>query len=127
MEMLYGYCFSTLREYAIRRVQVKQDGLKLNGTHQFLVYDDAINILGGSLHTVKENTEGFVVASEEFGLPGNIDKAKYMVMSRDQNAGRSRNIKFDNIFFDRVEELKCLGTTLTYQNSVEEEIKRRLK
>jgi hypothetical protein len=37
---------------AIRRVQVIQDGLKLNGTHQLLVYADDINILGGSVYTL---------------------------------------------------------------------------
>jgi hypothetical protein len=42
-------------EYAIMRVQVNQDGMKLNGTHQFLVYADDVNILGVSVHTVKEN------------------------------------------------------------------------
>jgi len=50
-------------EYAIRRVQVNQDGLKLNGTHQFLVYADDVNILGGSIHTVKENAEALVAAA----------------------------------------------------------------
>jgi len=48
-------------------------------------------------------------------------------MSRDQNAGRSHNIKIDNSSLERVEELKCLGTTLTNQNSIQEEIKSRLK
>ena len=47
--------FNLLLEYAIRRVQVNQDGLHLNGTHQLLVYADDVNILGGSVHTVKEN------------------------------------------------------------------------
>jgi hypothetical protein len=49
--------------YAIRRVQVKQDGLKLNGTHQHLFYADDVNIGGGSVRTVKKNTEALVVAS----------------------------------------------------------------
>jgi retron-type reverse transcriptase len=44
-------------EYGIRRVQVIQDGLKLNGTHQLWVYADDVNILGGSVHTVKEIAE----------------------------------------------------------------------
>jgi hypothetical protein len=42
--------------YAVRRVQVNQDGVKLNGTHQLLVYADDVNILGGSVQTVKENS-----------------------------------------------------------------------
>jgi hypothetical protein len=58
-----------------------QDGLKLNGTHQILVYDDDVNILGGSVHTVKENTEALVVASNDIGLEVNADKIKYTVMS----------------------------------------------
>jgi len=75
--------FNFALEYAIRRVQVHNNGVKLNGTHQLLVYDDDDNILGGSVHTVKENAESFVVASKEFGLEVNADKTKYMVISRD--------------------------------------------
>jgi len=48
-------------------------------------------------------------------------------MSREQNASRSHNIKMDNSFLERVEEFKYLGTKLTYQNSVQEEIKSRMK
>jgi len=73
--------------------------LKLNGTHQLLVYADDVNILGGSVHIIEKNAETLVDASKEIGLEVNVDKAKYMVMSRDQNAGRSRNIKTDNSYF----------------------------
>jgi hypothetical protein len=48
--------FNFALEYAVRRVQVNQDHLNLNGTHQLLAYADDFNILGGSVHTVKENT-----------------------------------------------------------------------
>jgi len=84
--------------YAIRRVQLNQDGLKLNGTHQLLVYADDVNILGGSVHTIKENAEALAVASKEIGLEVNANNTKYKVMSRDQNAGRSHSIKIDNSF-----------------------------
>jgi len=82
---------------------------------------------GGSVHSVKEITEAMVVASKAIGLGVNADKTKYMVMSQDQKAGRSHNVKIDNSSFERVEEFKYLGTTLTNQNSIQEEIKRRLK
>ena len=63
-------------EYAIRRVQVIQNALKLNGTHQLLVYANDVNTLGGSIHTIKENAETSVVASKEIGLEVNADKTK---------------------------------------------------
>ena len=55
--------------------------MKLNGTHQLLAYADDVNILGGRVHTVKENAEALVVATKETGLEVNADKTKYMVMS----------------------------------------------
>jgi hypothetical protein len=74
-----------------------------------------------------KNAEALVVASYENGLEVNADKTKYMVMSQDQNAGQSQNIKIGNSSFERVEEFKYLGATLIYQNSIQEEINSRLK
>ena len=118
--------FNFALEYAIRRVQVNQDGLKLNGTHQLLVYVDNVNILGGSVHTVKKNAEALVADTKETGLEVNVHKTKYTTVSRDQNAGLIHSMKMD-ISIERVEEFKYLGTTLTNQNSIQEEIKCRLK
>ena len=56
-----------------------------------------------------------------------MDKTKYMVMSRDQNAIRSHIMKTDNSSFEREKEFKYLGRTLTSQNSIQEEIKSILK
>jgi len=117
--------FNFALQYAITRVQVNQDGLKLNGTHQILTYSDDVIILGGSIHTLKENSEALVAATRKIGLEVSADKTKYMVMSRDQNAGRIHSVRIDNSTFERVEEFKYLGTTLTNQNSIAEEIKSR--
>ena len=86
-EALSPLLFNFSLEYAIRRVQVNQDDLKLNGTHQLLAYDDDVNILGGSVHTVKENAEALVAATKEIGLDVNTHKTKYMPVFQDQNAG----------------------------------------
>jgi hypothetical protein len=85
-----------------------------------MVYADDVNIMGGSVHTIKENAEALVVASKENGLEINADKYKYLVMSRDQNAERSHHIKSDNSSFERMEQFKYLGTTLTNQDSTQE-------
>jgi hypothetical protein len=59
--------------YAIRKVQVNQDSLKLNGTHQRLFYADVGDILSGNVHTLKKNTEALVVASKVNGIEVNGD------------------------------------------------------
>jgi hypothetical protein len=103
--------------------------LKLNGTHLLLVFADDVNILGEIVHTVRKNTEALVVllSSKETGQVVNADKTKYMVMSRDPNAGRCHSMKTDNSVFERVEEFKYLETTSANKNSIQEESKSRLK
>jgi hypothetical protein len=54
--------FNFALEYAIRRVQANQEGLKLNGTHQLLGYADDVNILGASIHRITKDAEDLVVA-----------------------------------------------------------------
>jgi len=70
--------------------------LKLNGTHQVVVYAEDVKILGES---VKQKAEALEVASKEICLEVNADKIKYMVMSGDQDAGRSDCKHFDNSSF----------------------------
>jgi len=126
-DALLPLLFNFTVEYTIGRVQVHQDELKLNGTHQLLVYANDVNIMGRSTHTIKKNAEALVVASKETVLEVNAGKTKYMVISRDQNAGQIQSVKTDNSSFERVEEFRYLGTTLPIQNSIQEDIKSRLK
>jgi len=77
-------------------------------------------MLNGSGRTIKEKAEALVVTSKETGLEVNADKTKYMVMSQDQNAGGSHYVNIDDSSFERVQEFKYLGTTITNQNSTQE-------
>ena len=86
-----------------------------------------MSVLGGSVHNVKKNAEALVAATKETGLEVNAHNTKYMTVSRDQNAGRIHSMKTDNSSIERVEDFKYLGTTLTNQNSIQEEIKCKLK
>ena len=62
-------------------------------------------------------------ASKETGLEVNDEKTNFMVMSRDQNAGQNHSIQKYNKYFESVEQLKYLGTTLTNQNSLHEKLR----
>jgi hypothetical protein len=111
--------------YAIRRVQDKQEGLKMNGTHQLLAYAGDVSILGENKDTIQKNTEALLDAGKEVRLEVNLEKTKYMLMSR-KKAGQKHRIKVVDRSLEGVTKFKYLGTTLTDQNCMQEEIKRRL-
>jgi hypothetical protein len=118
--------FNFALEYAISRVQQDQKGLKLNGTHQLLAYADDVNIVVENMDTTKKNTEALLHASKEVGLEVNTEKTMYMLMPRSQKIGQKHSIKVTNRSFEDVAKFKYLGTTLTDQNCMHEEINSRL-
>jgi hypothetical protein len=61
-------------EHVIRKVQENQVGLRLNGTHQLLVYAGDVNLLGDNIATMKRNTQSLIDASKEVGLEVNTEK-----------------------------------------------------
>jgi hypothetical protein len=95
--------------------------------YQLIFYAYDVNILGRSVHTLKKNTDALVVVGVETGLEVDCEKTNCVVMFRDQNAVRSHSTQTDSIPFQRVEGFRYLGTTLTHQTSIREEINSRLK
>jgi hypothetical protein len=99
-------------ENAIRKVQENQVVLKLNGILQLLAYADDVNPLGDNTDTINKNTQTLIDASKEVGLAVNVEKTKYMVVSRDQNADQNREIKIGNRSFENVSQVKYFRTTV---------------
>jgi hypothetical protein len=90
--------FNFALEYAIRKDQENQVGLKLNGTHQLLAYANDVHLMGDNIYTMKKNTETLVDDSKE-DLEMNVEEAKYLLLSCHQNVGQNQDMKRANRSF----------------------------
>jgi hypothetical protein len=81
--------------------------------------------MGDSKNNIKENTESLLEATRDVGLEINAEK-KYMIMPRHPNSGQNQNIRIANESFENVAKCTYLGTTLTNQNEIHDEIENRL-
>jgi hypothetical protein len=110
-DLKQGYALSPLLfnfalEYGIRKVhenqlrQIKWDTSTVD-----------VNPLGDNIDTIKKTTETLIDASKEVGLEINVEKSKFMLLSRHQNVGPSRDMKIANRSFEKVSQFKYLGKT----------------
>jgi hypothetical protein len=81
-------------------------GLKINGTHQLLVYADDVNLLADDIETIKKNTQTLTDAGKEAGLEVNAEKTKYMFLCRHQNAGQNHDKNTGNISFENMAQFR---------------------
>jgi hypothetical protein len=95
-DALFPLLFNLPLEYAIRKLQENQVGLKLNWTHQLLAYADDVNLLGDNIDTIGKNTGTLKDASKEVGLEINVEKINFLLLARHQNAGLNHGIKRAN-------------------------------
>jgi hypothetical protein len=106
-----------------KMVQLAENSFNLS------LYQTLGNSIGYDSHhkidTIKKNTETLIDASKEVGLEVNAEKSKYVLVPPHQNARQNHDIKIGNrFFFENVEQFRYLGTPVTNQNLIQEEIKR---
>jgi hypothetical protein len=82
--------------------------------------------LGDNLNTIKKKTQTLINANKEVGLEANTEKSKYMLLSYHQNAGNNPDINIVYRCFEYLEQFRYFGMTITNQNLIQEEYKRRL-
>jgi hypothetical protein len=89
-------------------------------------YNFRLSLLADNIGTINKNTDTLIDASMEVVLEVNLEKTQYMLVSHDQNAGQNRDINIGNRSFENVSQFKYLGTTVTNQNLIQEEILAKL-
>ena len=107
--LLYGYFF-------------------LDGTHQVLAYADDVNLIGDDIRTIKRNTDVLFNDCKDIGLAINTRKTKYMEKGRHRGMIANEHIRIGSgNSYKNVKIFKYLGSLVTSQHSIQEEIKHRLK
>jgi hypothetical protein len=82
--------------------------LELNGTPQFMVYADDVNVIHEDMNVINKNTVALLEASRKVGLEVNTKITKYMVVSRHEISGEDQNLLIANKYFENVAKFRYL-------------------
>jgi hypothetical protein len=98
--------FNFALDYSTRNFLENEVGLELNVKHQLLIYAVHVNLFGGSVNTIKENSKTHLEARKNIGLEINAEKTKYMIIYIYPNSGQDQNISIANQSFEKVAKFK---------------------
>ena len=120
--------FNVVLERAIRGMEINPGGTIYNRTSQILAYADDVVIISRSGQELRHMFMQLESESKKVGLKINESKTKYMITSRSTNKWSHLNeLRIENFGFERVNRFKYLGSLITENNVITEEIKERLK
>ena len=111
--------FNFALKYAIRKVQETRLGLDMNSMHQLLAHADDVNIVGDDIRKIGRNVDVLLNACKDIGLAVNTGKTKYMEIGMIAN----EHIKIGSNSNEKGKTFKYLGSLVTNQNYIQEEIK----
>ena len=113
--------------YDIRKVQETRLELDMYGTHQALAFADDVNLAGDDISTIERNADVLINACKDIGLVVNKGNIKYMKIGRHRGMIANEPIGIGSNSYEKVKIFKYLGSLVTNQNSIQNEIKCRLK
>ena len=95
--------------------------------YQALAYADDVNLIGDDIRPIEIKAEVLLNACKDIGLAVSTGKTKYMEIGRNRGVIANEHIKVGSNSYEKVKTFKYLVYSLTIQNSIQEEIKCRLK
>ena len=94
----------------------------MNGTHQVLDYADDVNLIGDDIRTIERNADLLLNACKDIGLAVNTGKTKYMEIGCNWGIIANEHIRIGSNYYKKVKTFKYLGSLVTNQNSIQEEV-----
>ena len=127
-DTLFTILFNIVLERAVRKMAINPGGTIYNRMTQILAYADYIIIISRSVPELQASFSQLEYEGTKVGLKVNTMKTKYMIASRDEHRWINiTNITIQNEKFERVRSFKYLGSVITDNNLMAEEIKERLQ